>query len=165
MSAVRVSAGLLPFTLAADAPMFFIGHMGGPLWERKDDHAWSLIKGEFHPECEAPREAAAREWTEETGTPVPAGPWIDLDTITQRNRKVVHGFAVEVRDPLEVRLESSLSTVRMMWPPRSGRWVTFPEIDRAGWNDAEDAKRRLTVGQGAFVDRVLALLGPPPPPA
>lgn len=158
MTGVRVSAGLLPFTLAADAPMFFIGHMGGPFWERKDDHAWSLIKGEFFPAEETPREAAAREWAEETGTSVPDGPWIELGTITQRNRKVVHGFAVEVRDPLDVRLGESLSKVRVMWPPRSGRWVTFPEIDRAGWNDADEARRRLTVGQGAFVDRLLELI-------
>ena len=72
MSAGRVSAGLLPFTLAADEPMFFIAHMGGPHWAGKDEHAWSLVKGEFHPDEESPREAAAREWTEETGTPVPA---------------------------------------------------------------------------------------------
>lgn len=156
MSTVRVSAGLLPFTLATDEPMFFIAHMGGPFWERKDEHAWSLVKGEFHPDDETPREAAAREWAEETGTPVPPGPWVELGTITQRNRKVVHGFAVEVSDPLAVHLGASVSTVSMMWPPRSGRRITFPEIDRAGWHDAAQARRRLTVGQGVFVDRLLA---------
>lgn len=158
MSAVRVSAGLLPFTVAADEPMFFIAHMGGPFWERKDDHAWSLVKGEFHPEDETPRDAAAREWIEETGTSVPAGPWIELGTITQRNRKVVHGFAVEVREPLDVQLGRSSSLVTMMWPPRSGRRITFPEIDRAAWNGADDARRRLTVGQAEFVDRLLTLI-------
>ncbi|HQF03613.1 MAG TPA: NUDIX domain-containing protein [Phycicoccus sp.] len=159
MSAGRVSAGLLPFTLAADEPMFFIAHMGGPHWAGKDEHAWSLVKGEFHPDEESPREAAAREWTEETGTPVPAGPWIELGTITQRNGKTVHGFAVEVREPFDVRLGESLSTVTMMWPPRSGRRITFPEIDRAQWHDAEGARLRLTVGQGVFVQRLLDVVG------
>lgn len=156
----RASAGLLPFTRAAGEPLFFIGHMGGPFWQGKEQHAWSIIKGEFSPDDETPFEAASREWVEETGTPVPPGEWIPLGLVTQRNRKVVHAFAVEAGDPLAVRLVSS-SSVRLMWPPRSGRWITFPEIDRAEWCDAASARTRLTVAQGEFVDRLLAHLTEP----
>lgn len=157
----RASAGLLPFTRAADEPLFFIGHMGGPFWARTDAHSWSIVKGEFLPDDETPAEAARREWVEETGTPVPPGEWVPLGMVTQGNGKVVHAFGVEAADPLDVQYVRS-STVQMMWPPRSGRWIAFPEIDRAEWCDARAARARLVVAQGEFVDRLLAHLGEEP---
>ena len=43
----------------------------------------------------------------------------------------------------------------MEWPPRSGREVEFPEVDRADWFELEAAKRKLLPAQGEFLDRLL----------
>lgn len=148
-----MSAGLLPFTWTADELLVFLGHMGGPFYRDPKVRGWSIIKGEFHPDDETPREAAIREWGEETGTAVPEGTWLELGSVTQRGGKIVHAFGIEVADPLGVHLVSS-STVRMMWPARSGRWITFPEIDRAGWRDDTQSRAGLVTAQTAFLDRI-----------
>lgn len=153
MSPVRVSAGLLPYTWTDDALRVFLGHMGGPFYRNPTARGWSIIKGEFDPDDETPREAAIREWGEETGTEVPAGSWRDLSTVTQSGGKVVYAYGIEVDNPQEVTLVSS-TTVRMMWPARSGRWITFPEIDEAGWRDDEQARAGLVAAQTAFLDRI-----------
>ncbi len=43
-----------------------LGHMGGPLWARKDAGAWSIPKGELDPD-EDPLAGARREFAEELG--------------------------------------------------------------------------------------------------
>jgi predicted NUDIX family NTP pyrophosphohydrolase len=47
----------------------------------------------------------------------------------------------------------------MEWPPRSGRRQAFPEIDRAGWFGAAEAREKLIAAQAEFVDRLLEHLG------
>jgi predicted NUDIX family NTP pyrophosphohydrolase len=46
----------------------------------------------------------------------------------------------------------------MEWPPRSGRTQEFPEVDRAGWFDLDQARQRLLRGQLGFLDRLEDLL-------
>ncbi len=43
----------------------FLGHMGGPFWESKDDGGWSIPKGEYDAATEDPMQAARREFAEE----------------------------------------------------------------------------------------------------
>lgn len=155
----RTSAGLLPVRVAAAGTIeVFIAHMGGPLWARKDERAWSLVKGEFDPVVESPRDAAAREWVEETGTAVPEGDWFNLGTVRQSGGKTVHAFAVWTG--AEVTIDpAGVEPVIMEWPPRSGRTIAFPEIDRAEWCGLEVARRRLVAAQAGLLDR----LGGPAP--
>ncbi len=42
----------------------------------------------------------------------------------------------------------------MEWPPRSGKTLEFPEVDRAGWFGLEAARRKLVRGQAVFLDRL-----------
>jgi predicted NUDIX family NTP pyrophosphohydrolase len=35
----------------------------------------------------------------------------------------------------------------MEWPPRSGKQMEFPEIDRAEWFEIAEAKKRIQPGQ------------------
>ena len=153
------SAGLLLFRRRGDDLELLIAHPGGPLWARKDAGAWSLVKGEADDGERTPEallDVARREFTEETGQPVPAGTPIPLGEVRLKSGKLVHGWALEGElDPSQV----VSSTFEMDWPPRSGRRATFPEIDRVAWFAPAEARDRLNPAQAAFVDRLLAALG------
>lgn len=118
----RRSAGLLVYRVRAGRVEVLIGHMGGPLWARKDAGAWSIFKGEFGPD-EDPLAAAEREFREETGHPPPPGPTLDLGEFTQRGGKRVRVFARE--GDLDAAAVRS-NTFTMEWPPRTGRMEEFP---------------------------------------
>jgi predicted NUDIX family NTP pyrophosphohydrolase len=42
----------------------------------------------------------------------------------------------------------------MEWPPRSGRTIQVPEIDRVAWFDLEAAREKLKVAQHPLLDRL-----------
>jgi predicted NUDIX family NTP pyrophosphohydrolase len=142
------SAGLLLYRVRDGRPEVLIGHMGGPFWAKKDEGAWSVFKGEYE-DGEEPLLAARREFEEETGSPPPHGPTVALGEVRQSSGKRVVAWAVEGDfDP--ATLVSNTFTTE--WPPRSGRQVEFPEVDRAEWFDLETARSKLVRAQAAFVD-------------
>lgn len=152
----RTSAGILLHRDGPDGPEVLLGHMGGPFWARKDDHAWSIFKGEYDPETEDPWDAAVREFREETGLDLPTGDPADLGEIRQSGKRVT-GYAVRGDlDPTTI----VPGTFEMEWPPRSGRTAAFPEIDRAAWFPIDAARAKLVKGQVAFLDRLLDLVSP-----
>ncbi|WP_432542616.1 NUDIX domain-containing protein [Kineococcus sp. SYSU DK002] len=153
----RRSAGiLLHRRTAAGGVELLLGHLGGPLWARKDERAWSIPKGEPEPGEELP-DAARREFTEELGLPVPDVELVALGEARQSGGKVVTVWAGEADlDPAAV----TPGTFTMVWPPRSGRVQEFPELDRVAWFPPEGAREKLVAGQVVFVDRLLELLGP-----
>jgi predicted NUDIX family NTP pyrophosphohydrolase len=48
------------------------------------------------------------------------------------------------------------------WPPKSGRQVEFPEIDRAGRFDSASAERKILKGQKPVIEALLQRLKEPP---
>jgi predicted NUDIX family NTP pyrophosphohydrolase len=151
------SAGILPYRRRADRGIeVLLVHPGGPFWSGKDDHAWSVAKGEYT-EDESPEHAAEREFAEELGMPAPPGPRVDLGEVRQRAGKLVRVWAVEV-DDLPVSDVTS-NTFEMEWPPRSGRLQSFPEVDRAEWVSLGAARVRLVRAQVDFLDRLVASVG------
>jgi predicted NUDIX family NTP pyrophosphohydrolase len=154
----KTSAGLLPYRRSANGSIeVFLVHPGGPLWAKKDERAWSVVKGEYDPSNEAPESAAEREFTEETGLRVPVGARIDLGEIRQGSGKRVRAWAIEVADLPEGDLAGN--TFKLEWPPRSGTIQQFPEVDRAEWMEIPQARLRLVAGQGLLLDRLLSLCG------
>jgi predicted NUDIX family NTP pyrophosphohydrolase len=151
----RESAGLLLYRTgsAGDLEVLLV-HMGGPLWARREEGAWSLPKGELG-EGEAPLAAALREFAEETGHSPPVGEPIELGTIRQSGGKLVHGYAL--RGDFEVSALRS-NSFTMEWPYRSGRSVEFPEVDRAGWFGLAAARRLMVKGQAELVERLIQLV-------
>lgn len=130
-------------------------HPGGPFWRNKDEGAWSFPKGEFT-EGEDPLTVARRELTEETGCRAD-GEFLPLGTVKQAGGKVVHLWAVEGDcDADDIRSNTFFAE----WPPRSGRRMEFPEVDRAGWFAPDEARQKLLAGQRPFVDRLLELVQP-----
>ncbi len=126
----------------------FLVHPGGPFWAKKDEHAWSIPKGEFHDE--SPLDAARREYREETGQTID-GEFIALEPV-RASGKEIHAFAVESAAPDPARLRSN--TFEMPWPPKSGRVQRFPEVDRAAWFPLEDAREKIHKGQQGLLDQL-----------
>jgi predicted NUDIX family NTP pyrophosphohydrolase len=131
-------------------------HPGGPFWKNKDEHAWSIAKGEYRGD-ENPLAAAEREFAEEMGVPAPPGDRIDLGEIRQGGGKIVRAWAVEAGD---VDLEYVASNLfELEWPPRSGTIRQFPEVDRAEWTTVRLARIRLVKAQVSLLDRLIAVAG------
>jgi predicted NUDIX family NTP pyrophosphohydrolase len=151
--APRTSSGLLVFRRTAGLEVL-LGHMGGPFWARKDAGAWTIPKGEPAP-GEDPVATALREFAEEIGVPPPSSEPLALGDVKQSGGKVVTAWAVE--GDLDVSaIDSNL--VEIPWPPRSGRTLLVPELDRAGWFAPDEARRLVVTAQAAFVDRLEDLL-------
>ncbi|MFI9151386.1 NUDIX domain-containing protein [Streptomyces sp. NPDC053367] len=147
---MRRSAGLLLFRHTADGLEVLLGHMGGPFFTRKDAGAWTVPKGEYEPD-EPAWEAARREFREELGVEPPDGEAVALGEVRQSGGKVVTVWAVEADlDPAGV----DPGTFTMEWPPRSGRFQEFPELDRVAWYGLDRAREVIVTAQAAFLDRL-----------
>jgi predicted NUDIX family NTP pyrophosphohydrolase len=148
------SAGILLFRRTDIALEVLIVHPGGPLWNRRDDGAWSIPKGEYEA-GEEPLEAARREFEEEIGTPPPDGETLALGEVRLKSGKRVIAWGLE--GDLDATAIRS-NTFAMQWPPRSGRIQEFPEVDRADWFTPAQARVKLNPAQVEFVDRLLDML-------
>lgn len=127
-----------------------LGHFGGPFFAKKDAGAWGIPKGEV--EGDEPLEAAARrEFTEETGFPVPAAPLLALGSVKQKSGKVVHAWAAE-GDADVTQLKSNL--FELVWPPGSGKVQRYPELDRIAWLDLETARSKIVPAQAELLQRL-----------
>jgi predicted NUDIX family NTP pyrophosphohydrolase len=143
------SAGLLMYRRREGRLEIFLVHPGGPFWAKKDLGAWSISKGEYV-EGELPLEAARREFQEETGFAA-AGDFLELGAVQQAGGKVVMAWAFEGEcDPS--KLVSNRCEIE--WPPRSGRKIEIPEVDRGDWFSIAEAKERILKSQAPFLDRL-----------
>ena len=154
MATTRRSAGTLLYRRDPAGLEVLLAHPGGPIWANRDAGAWTLPKGEIEA-GEEPWAVARREFAEETGHPPPDGPAIDLGEIRQKGGKLVVAWALE-GDLDPATAESN--TFPFQWPPKSGRWITVPEIDRVEWFAPDAARGRLKETQIPFVDRLVEAL-------
>lgn len=150
------SAGIIPFRIAGGGILeVFIVHPGGPYWAKKEYGVWSIAKGEVDDDQD-PQQVAEREFQEEIGVAAPKGQRIDLGEIKQAGGKQVRAWAVEAPS-FEIQGITS-NKFDMEWPPRSGQLQSFPEVDRAEWCNAHEAKLRLVETQSEFVIRLITTL-------
>jgi predicted NUDIX family NTP pyrophosphohydrolase len=144
------SAGILLHRTRGNALEVLLVHPGGPMWARRDAGAWSIPKGEYDP-GEDPLAAARREFAEELGTPPPDGETDDLGEIRQKSGKLVRAWAQQGDlDAAEIHSNTCL----VQWPPRSGRMIEVPEVDRAEWFTLEEAREKINPAQVALLDRL-----------
>ncbi|MEU8968008.1 NUDIX domain-containing protein [Streptomyces monashensis] len=148
--ATKRSAGLLLFRHTDEGLQVLLGHMGGPLWAKKDAGAWTVPKGEYEGD-EPAWEAARREFREELGIAPPDGEAVALGEVVQRNGKIVTAWAVAADPDLSGFSPGSFA---LEWPPRSGRVQEFPELDRVEWVGVDRAREVLVTAQAAFLDRL-----------
>ena len=141
------SAGLLMYRRRNRRLEVLLVHPGGPFWAKKDLGAWSIPKGEYA-EGEQPLEAAIREFQEETGFAA-QGDFVELGSLRQKGGKFVSvwAFAGDC-DPGNL----AGNRCQVEWPPRSGRLIDIPEVDRADWFSIAAARERILKSQAPFLD-------------
>lgn len=144
------SAGILLYRRRHSRLEVFLVHPGGPFFAKKDHGAWTVPKGEYEQD-EEPLAAAKREFQEETGFPLD-GEFIELGTVRQNSGKLVSAWAVE-GDCDPEKLVSNFCTIE--WPPRSGKQMEIPEVDRGAWFSIDEARERMMPAQTPFLDALL----------
>jgi predicted NUDIX family NTP pyrophosphohydrolase len=146
----KISAGLLMYRKADNELEVLLVHPGGPYWKRKDDGSWTFPRGEIEPE-EDLLAAAAREFSEETGLH-PHAPFLSLGEVKLRSGKTVHAWAFEGSiDPKSIRS----NRFEIEWPPKSGRYQQFPEVDRAEFFKIAEAERKIRTAEQPFLSRLV----------
>ena len=148
---VKKSAGLLMYGINGGDLRLFLVHPGGPYFSKKDDGYWSIPKGLLE-ENEELLAAAKREFKEETGI-LPVGDFIPLGTVRQKNNKTVHAWAF--KSDLDNPVNISCNTCEVEWPPKSGLFITIPEVDKGIFFRLEEARRKINMAQVEFIDRLL----------
>jgi predicted NUDIX family NTP pyrophosphohydrolase len=143
---LRMSAGILLFRFKNSNPEILLFHPGGPYWAKKDAGVWSIPKGLLN-EGEDPLDAANRELREETGIEV-KGKLNQLTPIKQKNNKMVFAWSLE-QDFDPINLKSNLFEIE--WPPKSGKKMQFPEMDKGAWFTIEEAKVKILAAQLPFI--------------
>jgi len=150
----QISAGLLMFRNRNGVSEVFLVHPGGPFFRNKDLGFWTIPKGLQEPDEELLL-TAQREFEEETGIK-PSPPYVDLGFTKLKSGKIVHAWG----------FETSLETVTVIsnnftleWPPKSGKWQDFPEIDKAGFFEIPEAVRKINEAQKVFIERLKSIKG------
>ena len=154
MKPAPVSAALAVVRVRDGVGEVLLVHPGGPFWSKKDEGAWSLPKGLLEP-GEAPLAAALREYAEETGFAVPPAPHHPLGEVRLKSGKRVVAFAA--RGDADVTTLRS-NEIEIDWPPRSGKKLRIPEVDRAAFFPLAIALQKVNEAQRPLIERAMDLV-------
>ena len=84
------------------------------------------------------------------------GDFVPLHPVKQKSGKVVHAFAVEADFTAQAFTSNQFD---MEWPPRSGQWKSFPEIDQLAWFAVPQALSKIIAYQQPFLIELQRILG------
>jgi predicted NUDIX family NTP pyrophosphohydrolase len=149
----KISAGLLMYRVRAAQLEVLLVHLGGPYWSRKDAGAWFIPKGGIEA-GENEFSAAQREFYEETGL-APQPPFLALGSVQHKSGKRVMAWAF-AGDANPATLRSN--TFQLEWPPKSGKFREFPEIDRGDFFTVSAAAKKMHPAELVFVTRLEEML-------
>ena len=124
-------------------------HPGGPYWQNKETGVWSIPKGEFD-ETELPLEAAKREFKEETGI-IATGEFEELTPVKLKSGKTVFAWALNGNADAE-HITSNMIIIE--WPPKSGKQIEIPEVDKAAWFPLVLAREKINAGQIPLLEQL-----------
>lgn len=147
------SAGIIAYRFRNKVTEYFLGHPGGPFYKNKDAGVWSIPKGEFD-ESEDALTAAIREFEEEIGQKI-SGEFIPLAPVKYKNGKIIYAWGV-MFDFDESKLVSNQFSLE--WPPKSGKEVLFPEIDKGGWFKLEEVREKILPAQFPLIDQLQLII-------
>ena len=146
------SAGLVVFIVRDNKIKILLVHPGGPFFTKKDNGHWGIPKGLVE-NNENILDAAIREFEEETGIK-PEGEYISIGEIKQNSGKIVHAWALEVKDDSLLNFKSN--TFELEWPPGSGKKQSFPEVDKCGFFTLEEVEKKITPSQIPLINNLKA---------
>ena len=148
----KISAGLLMYRLKNGVREVLLVHPGGPYWAKRDDGAWGIPKGEAdngETTAEELLEVAKHEFEEETGVKA-EGSFLYLTKVERSDgKKSVEAWAFE-GDCDCSKIKSNLAEIE--WPPKSGKKIQIPEIDRGEFFTLEEAKRKVVPYQWGIIE-------------
>jgi predicted NUDIX family NTP pyrophosphohydrolase len=147
----KKSAGILLYRKKNKQLEVLLVHPGGPFWAKKDVGAWSIPKGEYE-EGEDALAAAKREFEEELGKKVSATLFQELPPVKSKSNKTVVAFAAN-EDFDTTNITSNV--IWIDWPPRSGKRIQVPEVDKAEWFNIEAAKEKIIGYQLPLIDHLV----------
>lgn len=143
----QFSAGILLYRRSRDGLEVLLVHPGGPFWRGRDAGAWMIPKGLVEP-GEEPAAAALREFEEEMGS-LPAGEPEPLCRIRQAGGKHVEAFALEADFDAQAVVSNRFT---IEYPPKSGIFRSYPEVDRAAWFGMSEARSLILPSQSPILD-------------
>jgi predicted NUDIX family NTP pyrophosphohydrolase len=145
------SAGILLYRRTGGVLEVLLTHPGGPFWRNRDAGAWMIPKGHVE-EGEDAAACAVREFEEELGSQ-PIGVPRPLCRIRQKGGKWVEAFALEGDMDADAIVSNHYHSE---WPPRSGRFRPYPEVDKAAWFTLERAREMMLESQLPILDALEA---------
>ena len=150
----KLSAGIMIYRRNnKDLLEILLVHPGGPFYANKNEGVWSIPKGEYE-EGEDALAAAKREFTEETGNVLPETVFKALQPIKIKSGKIIAAWAAEANfNPCFIKSNS----FEMEWPPKSGKIQFFPEVDKAEWFTADEARVKINKGQIPLIEQLVAI--------
>lgn len=147
----RTSAGVLFFRRKPHLQLL-LAHPGSPLWQDKDEGGWIIPTGRVK-DGEQPLERARQELEEVFGF-VPDGNYLELGSVTEEETgESIQMWAVEYNLPEEFVFEPFW--FEMEWPPDSGQFESFPEMDRIEYFNPFEARKKILPSQRAFISRLI----------
>ena len=78
---------------------------------------------------------------------------IELESIKQKSGKIVHAWAYEDTNNIDPKTLKS-NTVELEYPPKSGKRITFPEMDKYEFFSHEDAMKKINLAQQPFLNKI-----------
>jgi predicted NUDIX family NTP pyrophosphohydrolase len=140
----KISAGLLMYRKKDHKIEVLLVHPGGPFYKNKDDGVWDIPKGEAEEGESDLLKVAQREFEEETSfkvTDTSGGGVLFRELgFVEKPNKIVHIWAFE-GDCDYTKIKSN--TTKIEWPPRSGKMMEIPEVDRAEFFTLDEAKKKV----------------------
>lgn len=148
------SAGLLMYRKINGELEFFLIHPGGPFWAKKNEGAWSIPKG-LNEGNEELLSTAQREFEEETGIK-PTDPFHSLGSVKLKSGKTIYAWLFKGDWNPKDGITSNYIDIE--WPPRSKKFISIPEADRAEWMTLEKASSLINPAQIPLLKRAQELL-------
>ncbi|MEM0476643.1 MAG: NUDIX domain-containing protein [Candidatus Aenigmatarchaeota archaeon] len=155
---MKKSAGVLVYRKKNNKIEILLVHPGGPFWQNKDENSWSIPKGEIEDEDINLKETAIREFEEETGLKIneeDKEKMFYLGEVKSTN-KILYVFILEKDFGDDFEIKSNL--IEIEWPPKSGKFIKIPEVDKAGYFDLETAKIKLVNYQKEIVEIISKII-------
>lgn len=147
----QTNAGILLFRRKPHLQLL-LAHPGSPMWRDKtEDGGWIIPSARVKSGGE-PIETARRQFEESFGF-LPDGVYLELGSVTENEGETIHVWATEYDLPEDFVFEPYW--FEMEWPPGSGQFESFPEMDRIEYFNPFEARNKILPVQRAFISRLI----------